>query len=125
MFLLHGRNIICLRKHCFPCGKTGKHCMAKHVRSKCFWQRVSSFCQGFTQSRSVKRPRQKQKHSCALVRLFSVSLLRAHSPSNLHICPEKHAEMQAIYNKHHKVSSHVKVHQNTYDSVRNEYENSQ
>ena len=35
------------------------------------------------------------------------------------ICPEMHAnEMQALYDKHHKVSSHIKVHQNTHDSVR-------
>ena len=37
------------------------------------------------------------------------------------ICSEVHAnEMQAFYNKHHKVSSHIKVHQNTHDSVRHE-----
>ena len=39
---------------------------------------------------------------------------------NFQICPEMHAnEMQALYNKHHKVSSHIKV-QNTHDSVRHE-----
>ena len=37
------------------------------------------------------------------------------------ICPEMHAnQMQSIYNIHHKVSSHIKVHQNTPDSVRHE-----
>ena len=25
MFLLHDRDIFCFPKHCFPCGKTGKH----------------------------------------------------------------------------------------------------
>ena len=42
-------------------------------------------------------------------------------PEVVQICPEMHAnEMQALYNKHHKVSSHIKVHQNTHDSVRHE-----
>ena len=37
------------------------------------------------------------------------------------ICPEMRAnEMQALDNNHHKVSSHIKVHQNTHDSVRHE-----
>ena len=38
-------------------------------------------------------------------------------PLVIHVCPEMHAnEMQALYNKHHKVSSHIYVHQNTHDS---------
>ena len=33
------------------------------------------------------------------------------------ICPGMHAnEIQALYNKHHKVSSHIKMNQNTHDS---------
>ena len=40
---------------------------------------------------------------------------------NAQICPEMQVnEMQALYDKHHKVSSFPKSHQNTYDSVRYE-----
>ena len=50
MFLFHGRNIFCCRKHCFLCGKTGKHrgnmCPQQMFLATCF-HHVSSFCQGF------------------------------------------------------------------------------
>ena len=40
---------------------------------------------------------------------------------NYEICPEMQVnEMQALYDKHHKVSSFPKSHQNTYNSVKHE-----
>lgn len=37
------------------------------------------------------------------------------------ICPGVNAyEMHFLYNKHHNVFLHIKLHQNTYDSVRDE-----
>ena len=42
-------------------------------------------------------------------------------PQFQQICPEMQVnEMQALYDKHHKVSSFPKSHQNTYNSVKYE-----
>ena len=53
--------------------------------------------------------------------LCAPTLTLTRPPALTQMCPEMHAnEMQSLYNKHHKVSLHIKVHQNTHGSVRHE-----